>query len=228
MCGRITQKSNPKILGLRIATLVEPLYATSAPPPRFNGAPGQEHWVIRQHPETGERHLDRLWWGLIPNWIKEAKPKLKPINATAERVASAPMFRAAYAKRRCIVPVDSFFEWAKLQATGAKQPYAIAMKDGAPFALAGIWESWRQPETGDIVRTFCVITTPANELLAGLHDRMPVILPAEAYDRWLAPVEPDLRDLMVPHAPGPMTIWPVSPRVNSPANDDGAILDRVS
>ena len=227
MCGRITQKSNPKVLGLRIATLVEPLYASAEPAPRFNGAPGQQHWVIRQHPETGERHLDRLWWGLIPNWIKEPKPKLKPINATAERVASAPMFRAAYAKRRCIVPVDSFFEWAKLAAKGAKQPHAIAMQHGAPFALAGIWESWRQPETGEVFRSFCVITTSANELLAGLHDRMPVILPAQAYDRWLASVEPDPRDLLVPHASGPMTIWPVSPRVNSPANDDEAILDRM-
>jgi putative SOS response-associated peptidase YedK len=100
MCGRITQKSNPKVLGLRIATLVEPLYVDNTPP-RYNGAPSQEHWVIRQHPKTGERRLDRLWWGLIPNWTKEPSPKLKPINATADRVASAPMFRAAYAKRRC-------------------------------------------------------------------------------------------------------------------------------
>src|SRR5438477_73869 len=88
MCGRITQKSNPKVLGLKIATLVEPLFEA---PPRYNGAPSQEHWVIRQHPETGQRTLDRLTWGLIPGWIKEAAPKLKPINATAERVATAPM-----------------------------------------------------------------------------------------------------------------------------------------
>src|SRR5436190_20707958 len=92
MCGRITQKSNPKVLGLKIATLVEPLFEA---PPRYNGAPSQEHWVIRQHPETGERTLDRLSWGLIPGWIKESSPKVKPINATAERVATAPMFRRA-------------------------------------------------------------------------------------------------------------------------------------
>ena len=117
MCGRITQKSNPKVLGLKIATLVEPL---SEAPPRYNGAPGQEHWVIRQHPETGERPLDRLRWGLIPDWIKEPSPKLKPINATAERVASAPMFRAAYAKRRCLVPIDSFFEWKAIRTHAAQ------------------------------------------------------------------------------------------------------------
>jgi putative SOS response-associated peptidase YedK len=228
MCGRITQKSNPKVLGLRIATLVEPLYETAPPPPRYNGAPGQEHWVIRQHPETGARHLDRLWWGLIPFWTKEPSPKLKPINATAERVASAPMFRAAYAKRRFLVPVDNFFEWAKIGGKGPKQPYAIGMADGAPFALAGIWEGWRHPETDDIVRTFCIITTAANEMLADFHDRMPVILAPESYDRWLAPVEPDPRDLLVPYPAAPMTVWPISLRVNSPVNDDSAILERAS
>jgi len=228
MCGRITQKSNPKVLGLRIATLIEPLYEASPPPPRYNGAPGQQHWVIRQHPETGARHLDRLWWGLIPHWIKEPSPRLKPINATAERVASAPMFRAAYSRRRCLVPVDNFFEWAKRPGKGPKQPYAIAMKSGEPFALAGIWESWRHPESGEVVRTFCVITTAANAVVAPLHDRMPVILPPEVFDRWLTPIEPDPRDLLVPFPPEPMAVWPISLRVNSPANDDAAILEPVS
>jgi putative SOS response-associated peptidase YedK len=225
MCGRITQKSNPKVLGLKIATLVEPLYAAEETPPRYNGAPGQQHWVIRQHPKTGERALERLWWGLIPNWTKEPSPKLKPIIATAERVASAPMFRAAYAKRRCLVPVDNFFEWAKVAAKGAKQPYAIGMKSGEPFALAGVWESWRHPESGDIVRTFCVITTTANALLTGIHDRMPVIVTPDSFDRWLSPIEPDPRDLLVPYPDEPMALWPISPRVNSVANDDAAILE---
>jgi putative SOS response-associated peptidase YedK len=227
MCGRVTQKSNPKVLGLRITNLVEPLYSADIAP-CYNGAPGQQHWVIREHPGTGERRMDRLWWGLIPNWTKEPSPKTKPINATAERVASAPMFRAAYAKRRCIVPVDSFFEWAKGAGKGPKQPYAVAMKNGEPFALAGIWEGWRHPETGDIVRTFCIVTTGANALLAGIHDRMPVILEPTSFDRWLSPIEPDPRDLLVPYADAPMALWAVSPRVNSAANDDAALLERVS
>jgi putative SOS response-associated peptidase YedK len=227
MCGRVTQKSNPKVLGLRIANLVEPLYAADVAP-RYNGAPGQQHWVIREHPETGERRLDRLWWGLIPNWTKETSPKNKPINATAQRVASAPMFRGAYAKRRCLVPVDSFFEWVKGVGKGPRQPYAVAMKNGEPFALAGIWESWRHPERGDIVRTFCVITTPANALLAPIHNRMPVIVEPASFDRWLSPLEPDPRDLLVPHADAPMTLRAVSPRVNSPANDDAALLEQIS
>ena len=102
------------------------------------------------------------------------------------------------------------------------------MADGEPFALAGIWEGWRHPETDDIVRTFCIITTAANEMLADFHDRMPVILAPESYDRWLAPVEPDPRDLLVPYPAAPMTVWPISLRVNSPVNDDSAILERAS
>jgi putative SOS response-associated peptidase YedK len=225
MCGRITQKSDPRVLGLSIATLVEPL--TGPPAPRYNGAPGQLHWVIRQHPRTGERQLGLLWWGLIPHWIKDASPTHKPINATAERVASAPMFRAAYAKRRCLVPVDNFFEWARAKGRGPKQPFAVAMKDGAPFALAGIWESWRRPQSDDVVRSFCVITVPANAMIEPIHDRMPAIVAPEAYDRWLSSVEPDPRDLLVPFPADLMTMWPVSPRVNKPDFDDPSILERV-
>jgi len=227
VCGRITQKSDPKTLALKIATLIEPLVGVASVPPRFNGAPGQEHWVIRQHPHTGERHLDRLWWGLIPNYIKEASPKLKPINARAERVASAPMFRAAFARRRALVPVDSFFEWAKTHAKGPKQPYAIGLQAGAPFALAGLWESWQHPETGELIRSFCIITTAANALIAPIHDRMPVIVPPAAFDRWLSPVEPDPRDLLVPFPADLMRLWPVSLRVNSPANDDPGLLEKA-
>jgi putative SOS response-associated peptidase YedK len=224
MCGRITQKSPPNQLGLKIVNLIEePVDA----PPRYNGAPGQEHWVIRQHPQSGERMLSRLTWGLIPNWIKEASPKLKPINATAERVASAPMFRGAYAKRRCIVPIDNFFEWRAVKGAKAKQPFAIAMKSGEPFGVAAIWESWKHPETGIVHRTFCIITTEANDLVRTIHDRMPVILPPAAYDRWLASIEPDPRDLLVPYPSEPMTIWPISSRVNKPANDDPTLLDPV-
>ena len=225
MCGRITQKSDPKMLALRIATVFEPIEAPGSAGPRFNGAPGQQHWVIRQHPHSGERHLDRLWWGLIPSTTTDASPKLKPINARAERVASAPMFRTAYAKRRALVPVDSFFEWAKTEAKGPKQPYAIGMRSGEPFALAGMWESWSHPETGEMFRSFCIITTAANDLLLPIHDRMPVIVP-----------DAGLRPLVVAARARParpadavsrrlMRLWPVSARVNTPANEDAGLLE---
>lgn len=164
--------------------------------PRYNGAPSQDFWVIRRHPETGRYHRDRLVWGLIPSWCKDAKGGRKPINAKAETVSQLPSFRAAYAKRRCLVPVENFFEWRK--TTPPKQPFALGMADGSPFALAAIWKNWKYRETGEYVRTFCILTCPANDLIASIHDRMPVIIPSNAYERWLSPIEADPRDLLLP------------------------------
>jgi putative SOS response-associated peptidase YedK len=221
MCGRITQKGG-ELPGLVTVTLVEELF-----PPRWNGAPSQDFWVIRQHPETSEYRRDRLRWGLIPNWVRDADGGRKPINARAEGITSLPSFREAYAKRRCLVPIENFFEWRAIRGAKAKQPYAIAMKDGSPFALAGLWESWRQPETGEIVRTFAVITTSANGLVAEIHDRMPVIVAPDNYTRWLSPIDPDPRDLLVPYPAGPMIAWPISTKVNAPGNDSPDILAHV-
>jgi putative SOS response-associated peptidase YedK len=223
MCGRITQKSNPQKLGLGLTTvtLIEPLQTQA----RYNGAPGQEHWIIRRNPKTGEPMLDRLWWGLIPYWVKDAKGGRKPINAKSETVASLASFRDAYKRHRCLLPIDNFFEWRAIKGAKVKQPYAIGMKSGEPFALAAIYENWQRPETEEWVRTFAVITCPANELMAGIHDRMPVIIPSDAYDRWLANIEPDPRDLLVPYPSDPMTMWSISTRVNKPENDDADILE---
>lgn len=223
MCGRVTQKSDIKRLGLGLVTvdLVEEPFR-----PRYNGAPSQRFHVIRQHPETGERTLDALTWGLIPSWVKDAKGGRKPINAKAETVASLPSFRNAYRKRRCLLPIDSFFEWKGVK--GDKQPYAVGMKTGEPFALAGIWENWKPPGSEEWQRTFAVITTEANALMSSIHDRMPVIIPAEAYERWLSPLEPDPRDLLVPYPSDPMMLWPVSRRVNKVQNDDADLLERVA
>src|ERR671922_108428 len=227
MCGRITQKSPPNQLGLRIATLVEPIFGADFPGPRYNGAPGQQHWVIRRHPETGVDRLDRLWWGLVPSWVQDEKGGRKPINAKAETVSRLATFRLAYAKRRCIVPVDNFFEWQR-KGPGPRQPYAVAMKDGSPFALAGLWENWRRPGSEEWMRTFAVVTTAANTLMSVIHDRMPVILHPEDYDRWLSKTELDPRELLVPYPAEPMTMWPISRRVNSAANDDPDLLTPVS
>ena len=178
-------------------------------------------------PRYWRAHLDRLWWGLIPHWCKDADGGRKPINAKAETVATLPSFRDAYKRRRCLVPIDNFFEWKAIKGVKPKQPYAVGMESGEPFALAGIWENWQRPETGEWVRTFAVITTTANELVGDIHDRMPVIIPPESYDRWLSTLDPDPRDLLVPYPAGPMRIWPISTRVNKPANDDASILDRA-
>jgi putative SOS response-associated peptidase YedK len=159
-------------------------------PPRWNGAPSQDLLVIRRNHKTGEVSLDPLRWGLIPYWCEDPKGGRKPINAKCETVRTLPSFREAYRKRRCILPVDGFFEWKAIKGQKAKQPYAIAMKNGSPFGIGGLWENWKDPTSGEWMRTFAIITTDANELVAEIHDRMPLILAPTDYTRWLSD-EPD-------------------------------------
>jgi putative SOS response-associated peptidase YedK len=124
-------------------------------------------------------------------------------------------------------PVDGFFEWRAIRGAGRKQPYAIARKDASPFGLAGLWENWCDPVTGEWERTFAVITVPSNELVGQIHNRMPAILKPESYERWLG-LEPDPHDLLISYPADAMTMWPISTRVNKPENDDPSILDQVA
>jgi putative SOS response-associated peptidase YedK len=225
MCGRIIQSSGPLRLAIVDGLDVTDSYMDNIRP-RYNAAPSQELLVIRENHKTGERSLDLIKWGLIPHWCEDPKGGRKPINAKAESVSRLPMFGDAYAQRRCIVPVDGFFEWRAIKGARAKQPYAIAMKDGSPFGLAGLWENWRDPKTGEWERTFAIITVPSNELVAQIHDRMPAILEPSSYDRWLG-LEADPRDLLISYLSEPMTMWPISTRVNKPENDDPTLLDRA-
>src|SRR5262245_34755811 len=217
MCGRIIQSSGP----LRLA-IVDGLDVSNScmhnVPPRYNAAPSQELLVIRENHKTGERSLALIKWGLIPHGCTDPRGGRKPINAKAESVSRLPMFREAYALRRCIVPVDGFFEWRAIRSARAKQPYAIAMKDSSPFGLAGLWENWKNPR-GDWERTFAIITVPSNDLVGEIHNRMPAILEPRSYERWLG-LEPDPHDLLITYRSEPMTMWPISRRVNAPENDD--------
>jgi putative SOS response-associated peptidase YedK len=226
MCGRVIQSSGP----LRLA-IVEGLNVRDSRmgnvPPRYNAAPSQELLVIRQNHKNGERSLDLLKWGLIPHWCSDPRGGRRPINAKAENISRLPTFRDAYALRRCIVPVDGFFEWKAIRGAGRKQPYAIAMKDGSPFGLAGLWENWKNPNTGEWERTFAIITVSSNELIGQIHNRMPAILEPRSYDRWLS-TEPDPHDLLITYSSEPMTMWPISTRVNKPENDERSILDRAA
>jgi putative SOS response-associated peptidase YedK len=160
--------------------------------------PSQELPVWRRHPVTGEPTPGTLRWGLIPHWA-HTRPRIQPFNARAETVADNRMFADAYAKRRCIVPMDVFYERDK-----RRKLHAFGMKDGKPFGVAGIWENWRNP-SGEWERTFCIITVPANELVGAVHDRMPAIIPAEHHSRWLGP-DPDVRDLLKPFVADKMKI----------------------
>jgi putative SOS response-associated peptidase YedK len=157
----------------------------------------------------------RLRWGLIPHWCKDPKGGCKPINAKAETVARLPMFRDAYARRRCILAVDGFFEWKAIKGLKAKQPFAIAMRDGSPFGIAGIWENWKDSASGEWQGTFAIITVPPNELLAQIHDGMPAIPGRADYGRWLSD-ESDAHDLMRPFPAEPMRMWLISTRVKKP------------
>ena len=223
MCGRVIQSSGP----VRYA-IVDGLDVRdgrlSNYPRRWNGAPSQDFLVIRQNHQTGERSLDLLKWGLIPYWCEDPKGGRKPINAKSETVARLPSFREAYRKRRGILPVDGFYEW---QATKhGKQPYAIAMKDRSPLGIAALWENWKDPTSGEWVRTFVLLTTPANELIAGIHDRMPAILKPADYERWLG-IETDPHDLLASFSSDLLAMWPISKRVNSSDNDDERLLDEI-
>jgi putative SOS response-associated peptidase YedK len=224
MCGRIIQASTPFRLAIVDGLdVVDSRFGNIRP--RYNGAPSQEILVIRQNQRSGERSLDPLAWGLIPYGCTDPKGGRKPINARAETVATLGLFRDAYRKRRCIIPVDGYFEWRSLN--GLKQPYAIGMRDAAPFAIAGVWENWKRPGTDEWVRTFAIITVPANALMGQIHDRMPAILAPESFDRWLG-AEPDPRDLLISFPADAMTMWPISMRVNSARNDDADLLARVA
>jgi putative SOS response-associated peptidase YedK len=183
--------------------------------------------VIRRNHETGEVSLDPLRWGLIPPWCQDPKGGRRPINAKCETVHRLPTFRDAYCRRRCILPVDGFFEWKAIKGQRAKQPYAIAMKDGKPFCIGGLWENWKDPASGEWIRTFVVITTDANELVAQIHNRMPLILSPGDYTRWLGD-EPDPRDLLRPFPAEPMRMWQISTRVNKPDNDDPSIVEPIA
>jgi putative SOS response-associated peptidase YedK len=161
--------------GLVRRVLFETVNAVPNSAPNYNGAPTQQLPVVRLD-EEGRRSLDLLRWGLIPFWAKDSAIGMRCINAMAETAAAKPAFRDAFRRRRCLVPVDGFYEWQK-RSTGKKQPYAIVSADGKPFAMAGLWENWKEPQSGETVRTFTIITGPPNELVAPIHNRMPVILP---------------------------------------------------
>jgi putative SOS response-associated peptidase YedK len=223
MCGRVYVKSTINELMDRFA----PVRRMSSDDnvedigPRFNGAPGLDYPLIVREPDFSGGMFISARWGFIPYWAKEPRPQ---INARCERIVSSGMFRGAYRARRALMPIDGFFEWRGIKGQrGRRQPYAVAMADGQPFTLAAIWESWRHPGTGEDIRTFAVVTCPANELIAGIHDRMPVIIAADDRSRWIGE-EADPHDLMKPYPADLMTMWPISTRVNSTSNDDPNIL----
>jgi putative SOS response-associated peptidase YedK len=171
LCGRVRLSSD--VREIKLVFSIPPHRPTPNFPPSWNVAPTDSLPVVRYDLKAGERSLDLLRWGFVPFWAKDLNVGFANINAKAEGIETRPVFREAFQRRRCLVPVNSFYEWKKT-GTG-KQPYAIALADRGLIALAGLWENWRSP-AGEWIRSFAIITTEPNELCAELHNRMPVVL----------------------------------------------------
>jgi len=220
MCARVRQTTPPE----QIAELFDTVNPLTNAPPRWNLAPKQDALAVVLTAD-GARHLTTLRWGLVPSWAKDEAIGMKCINARGETVATTPAFREAFRKRRCLVPVDGYYEW---KADGKlKRPYEFALETGAPMALAGLWESWLPPQGGELLRSFAIVTTTVNALAADIHDRMPVILPPEAQARWLGEVaggNADLAALLVPYPAESMLRRPVSMKLNSWRNEGPEVL----
>ncbi len=219
MCGRFTQQRPTA----ELAALFDAEPLVDDPGGKFNLAPTQEAAVVVEHGDR--RAVTAYRWGLIPGWAKDDKIASRLFNARAETVATSGAFRDAFRKRRCIVPADAFYEWKR--EGGGRLPYLIHRTDGAPLALAGLCSSWRDPLTERPIRTFSIITTTPNELMASLHDRMPVILPAEAWARWLDPERTEVEELhglLVPAATAGLEVYPVRPLVNDVRNQGPELI----
>lgn len=214
MCGRFTLTVNPDQLQDAFGGFIFP--ETFAP--RFNIAPSQPVLAI---PNDGKNQADFFLWGLIPSWAKDPSIANKLINARGETLGEKPSFRGSYKYKRCLIPVDGFYEWQSAEDGKTKTPHYIYMKDHSPFALAGLWEEWQSPG-GDLLRTCTIITTSPNELMASIHNRMPVILSHSLFERWLdpSPRKPDdLNSLLAPYPADEMAAHPVSTMVNRPGNE---------
>ncbi len=193
--------------------------------PRYNIPPSQPILAVREL--DGVRAAAMLRWGLIPFWSKDPKIGYKLSNARSETAAEKPSFRAAFKARRCIIPATGFYEWKR--AGTAKIPHFIRLRSGAPMAMAGLWESWQPSDGSEPLETCTILTTGPNELMADIHHRMPVLLPPQEWDDWLAPnAEREyLRSLMVPYKADEMEAHPVSTRVNSARNDGPDLVEAV-
>ena len=217
MCGRYLMTSAPEAIRRLFRYAEQPNF-----PPRHNVAPTQPVPIVRI--TEGEKHFALVRWGLIPPWVKDPRGFTLLINARAETINEKPAFRNAMKRRRCLFPADGFYEWK--QDGKNKQPYFVRLKGGGPMAFAGLWESWMGPN-GEEVETAAIVTTAANREIAHIHDRMPVIVPPEAFDFWLDPnVDAAMAAAVIAAAPdGLLESYPVSNAVNRTANDTPDLLE---
>ena len=226
MCGRYNLHAPPEEIADYLATRWDVEVK-----PRFNLAPTETAPVIRLI--DGQRQAALMRWGLVPFWADDLKVGNRMINARAETILDKNTFSRPFERRRCLVPATGFYEWKKLSGKD-KQTYHITMADDSPFAFAGLWERWKGPRDEPLsepVESFTIITTEPNELMAGIHDRMPAILPSEHYDMWLDPtfraVEA-LQKMLAPYPADEMRAVPVGSYVNKPGNEGPECIQEVA
>lgn len=222
MCGRYALTATPEELQALMGYLDNEAF-----PPRYNIAPTQPVAIVRL--EHGVRRFALVRWGLVPGWVKDPKNFTLLINARSETAAEKPSFRAAMRHRRCLFPASGFYEWRR-GPNKKKQPFWIRPKDGGLIAFAGLWETWSDRD-GSEIDSGCILTTAANQNIASIHDRMPVIINPAEFSRWLDTVEnapSDVTDLLRPAPDDLLEAIPVSPRVNTARNDDPALQDAVA
>ena len=226
MCGRMTQQRPSS----ELAEIFDAEDRMEAPGGRFNLAPTDDAAVVVQRED--HRAITAYRWGLIPHWSDSPKTGNRMFNARAETLDRNPAFRYAFSKRRCLVPADAYYEWKR--AGNVRQPYAIIRPDGRPIALAGLWAGWKDEDTGEVIRSFTIVTAGANDMMAPIHDRMPVMIPEEAWERWLDPSRSEgaglaeLKGLLVPSDEGWLEMYPVSRRVNNVRNDGPDLVEPIS
>lgn len=231
MCGRFVTASSPDELANYFGAMAPDEELDSD----YNVAPTKEVYVVR----AGESHrrLSAMRWGLVPFWAKDLKIGSRMINARVETVADKPAFRKAYEFRRCLVPADGFYEWAKIPGEKRKQPYYVYRADGEPVVFAGLWERWRprlpdsdeRDESADAIETFTILTGRPNREMTAIHDRMPVMIPAASWDDWLDPGTDvaAVAGLLVPPPDDFLVLRPISTAVNSVRNNGPQLLDEV-
>lgn len=218
MCGRYTSTKPAEVY----AELFKARAGDLLVGPRYNIAPTYDVLACRAMPAGKELAL--LHWGLIPAWAEDNKIGYRTINARAETVAVKPAYRSAFQHRRCLIAADGFYEWRP--GKPRKQPYYIRMKEGKPFAFAGLWERW-EPEGAEAVDSCTIIVTTANDLVSQIHDRMPVLLAPQDYELWLDPEVHDpekVISLLKPYPENEMEAYPVSFSVNSPKNEGEGLI----
>lgn len=227
MCGRFVSSSPPDEIAryFEVEEVSESLLE-----PSYNVAPTNDVYTVLE--DGAVRRLEPMHWGLVPIWAEDPKIGNRMINARAETLAEKNAFKHAFRKKRCLVPVDGFYEWEKIAGRKQKQPWYIHAADGQPLAFAGLWETWRGPERDgtEELRSCTIVTGPPNERMAEIHDRMPVILPRAEWGTWLDEDQHDvelLGRLLVPAAPSVLAMHRISTEVNNVRNKGAQLIDEV-